>query len=49
MELTNFLAKTRRAGNTSLEVTIPLNVCEYEGLEEGDLIKVIIKKVKKEE
>lgn len=40
----SFLAVARAAGN-SLVVTIPVTLKEFEGLEQGDLLKVWFKKV----
>lgn len=46
-ETNTFIGKTRRVG-TSLMVTIPMRNAEYEGLREGDYIKLSIKKVTKD-
>lgn len=43
-EPTTFIQKVRAAGQ-SLEITIDSRVCQYEGLKEGDLLKVAITKL----
>lgn len=46
-EIPIFTTKVRRGGN-SLEVTIDSKVAQFEGIEEGDFVKIIIKKLTKE-
>ena len=43
-EMAVFVTKARRSGG-SLELTLDSKVAEYEGIKEGDLIKVMIKKL----
>ncbi len=45
-ELTSFPATVRTAGG-SLILTIDAGVVKYEGIKEGDLIKVMVKKLMK--
>ncbi|MFZ5985710.1 MAG: hypothetical protein ACOYWZ_01110 [Bacillota bacterium] len=46
MEYEQFMAKVRNSGGTTLEITIPMLICQYAGIEEGDFVKVMLKKVK---
>lgn len=46
-EIPTFTAKVRRSGG-SFEITIDNKVTEFEGIEEGDFVKILIKKLTKE-
>ena len=43
METTTFTQKVRRT-NKTLQITIPKRVVEFEGIIEGDLVTITIKK-----
>lgn len=45
METEQFVGTVRTSGGTSLEITIPQKLCEFANIKEGDLIKVLIKKL----
>jgi antitoxin component of MazEF toxin-antitoxin module len=47
-ELPSFIGNVRESGN-SLEVTIDARIVEFLGIKKGDLVKVIVKKIEKEE
>ena len=44
-EITTFIGKVRDAGQGSLELTIPKNIVEFEGLKAGSYIKVLLRKL----
>lgn len=46
--ITSFIAKVRLSGG-SLEVTVPYEIVEFEGLEAGDTVKILIKKMPKKD
>jgi len=39
-----FVAKVLKTGNSSLMVIIPQKVCEFSGIEEGQIVKLWVKK-----
>jgi len=43
-ESATFVTKARRSGG-SIEITLDSKIVEYEGIKEGDLIKVLVKKL----
>ena len=45
MEIEQFVGTVRTSGGKSLEITIPHKLCEFAEIKEGDLIKVMIKKL----
>ena len=49
MESEAFIGQIREAGNGSLEITVPANLCKFMGLVSGDTLKVLIQKMPKKE
>lgn len=45
MEFETFYGKVRSSGGVSLELTIPLELCKFAGIKEGDTLKVMIQRV----
>ncbi|GEM_PF-2897343 len=47
-DIGSFFTKVRASGG-SIELTVDRNVVEFEGLQPGDLVKVLIRKIPKKE
>lgn len=43
-----FVTKVRQTGS-SLEITLDSKVCKFEGIQLGDFVKVIVRKMQKKE
>ena len=49
MSYEKFYAKARGTGNKTypgIEISIPIKICRFAGIQEGDLIKAMVKKIK---
>ena len=44
-EYETFIGAVRKAGNGSLEITIPYRLVDFVGLKDGEIVKIMIKKI----